>query len=181
MNGHAFVLSLDQLYRQRLPAAISTAEHLLEPAVHVSKSKRIMTVYDRGEVVCSTDVLIGKDDTGPKEVEGDLRTPEGDYRICFSGFSDMYRYELVLDYPNILDAERGLRDGIINQQVYSEIITAHKNNIPPPFLTKLGGQIMLHGGGLDRDPTKGCIAASNSFNEYLKSNVYYHTPVRIDP
>ena len=51
----------------------------------------------------------------------------------------------------------------------------------PPWNTKLGGEIMIHGGGTKRDWTEGCLALSDDDVEELYPLIPLGTPVEIRP
>lgn len=93
-----------------------------------------------------------------KVEEGDRRTPEGEFYIFSKNEKSEYYLSLGLSYPNAEDAERGLRDGLINREQYDQILSAIHKKIPPPQNTALGGQILIHGNGSQSDWTWGCIA-----------------------
>ncbi len=63
-----------------------------------------------------------------------------------------------MSYPNAEDAERGLRDGLINREQYDQIVNAVRRKIAPPQNTPLGGQIYIHRNGSQTDWTWGCVA-----------------------
>ena len=86
---------------------------------------------------------------------------------------------LGLSYPNAEDAERGLRDGLINEEQYNAIVEANKAGIQPPWNTPLGGAIEIHGdqgGG-----TSGCIAVTNDVMDILWEYCPLGVPVTVGP
>ena len=94
---------------------------------------------------------------GHKVRLGDRRTPEGWYRLSDRPWS-AFPYALTVSYPGPEDARRGLRDGLITQAQHAAIVAAARADRPPPMETKLGGRILLHGGGRSSDWTLGCVA-----------------------
>ena len=68
---------------------------------------------------------------------------------------------LGLSYPNVEDAERGLRDGLISRAQHDAIVKAIKRKPTPPQNTTLGGDIYIHGNGASSDWTWGCVALEN--------------------
>ena len=94
---------------------------------------------------------------GHKQRRGDLRTPEGLYRLSDRPWSS-YAHALTVHYPSASDAEWGLQEGLITRQERDEIVAAAKADRAPPMQTKLGGLIALHGGGNSVDWTLGCVA-----------------------
>lgn len=95
--------------------------------------------------------------SGHKVRLGDRRTPEGWYRLSDRPWS-AFSYALTVSYPGPEDARRGLRDGLITQAQHDAILAAARADVPPPMETKLGGRILLHGGGGFTDWTLGCVA-----------------------
>jgi L,D-peptidoglycan transpeptidase YkuD (ErfK/YbiS/YcfS/YnhG family) len=53
------------------------------------------------------------------------------------------------------------------QVEYDAIIEAINNDRLPPQNTALGGEIYIHGGGIDGNWTRGCIALTNEEMETL--------------
>jgi murein L,D-transpeptidase YafK len=71
--------------------------------VLVVKSERKLHLLSRGEPLKSYRVSLGKQPIGPKQREGDLRTPEGLYWIDWRKTSDKYQLSLHISYPNARD------------------------------------------------------------------------------
>jgi murein L,D-transpeptidase YafK len=92
-----------------------------------------------------------------------------------------YYLSLGISYPNVEDAERGFRDGLINKSQYDAIVRANTRKIAPPQYTKLGGLIYIHGHGARRDWTWGCVALENEDIKELFEAVAVGTPVKILP
>ena len=134
---------------------------LASPRVVVEKSKRRLLVYDGRELVKWYPVAVGAG-RGDKAREGDRCTPEGRFYICSHNPASRWTRSLGLSYPNIEDAERGLRDKLISRWEYSRIVDAIRRKQRPPWNTALGGEIMIHGGGSNRDWTQGCIGLDNA-------------------
>ena len=57
---------------------------------------------------------------------------------------------------------RGLANKLITQGEYDQIVEAIGKKQMPPQNTKLGGEIYIHGGGIQDDWTWGCIALDNA-------------------
>jgi hypothetical protein len=94
---------------------------------------------------------------GHKVRQGDRRTPEGWYPMSDRPWS-AFPHALTVHYPDARDAERGLRDGLVTQAQHDAILAAVKEGREPPSSTRLGGKILLHGGGGWTDWTLGCVA-----------------------
>lgn len=151
------------------------------PKAVVLKSERALTLYDGGVPVARMHVALGRDATGPKSREGDRRTPEGVYSVCVRNAESKYHLALGLNYPNIADAARGFAEGIIDQSQHDTIVGAIKNGQRPPWDTGMGGEIMIHGGGSNRDWTAGCIALDNDCMDFLWKFAPLGTEVEIKP
>ena len=105
---------------------------------------------------------------GPKEQQGDLKTPEGDYKIDWKQEQSRFHLALHVSYPNSADRAR-----------------ARERGVNP------GGSIMIHGleqkysylGALHRqfDWTDGCIAVTNAEIEEIWKLVPVGTRVEIRP
>jgi murein L,D-transpeptidase YafK len=104
-------------------------------------------------------VVVGKN-PADKHREGDLATPEGEFFICRKNPESQYHRFLGVSYPNVEDAERGLRDKLITQAEYDQIRDAIAQRRCPPWKTALGGEIGLHGPCPNVTWTHGCIAMS---------------------
>jgi murein L,D-transpeptidase YafK len=117
--------------------------------VLVVKSVRKLYLLRAGRVLRTFDVALGLVPNGPKQREGDFRTPEGKYFLEARNTDSDYFLSIKVSYPNEQDRARARAQGI-----------------------DPGGQIMIH--GLPNEPryaqrhyessdwTDGCIAVSNS-------------------
>ncbi|HTC51386.1 MAG TPA: L,D-transpeptidase family protein [Steroidobacteraceae bacterium] len=129
--------------------ASSGSEPLLADRVVVRKSERRMYLMHGDTVLRSYRVALGLNPVGPKEQEGDSRTPEGHYQLTRRNPHSEYFLSIQVSYPNDKDLQR-----------------ARRNRLTP------GGAIMIHGlpNELRREPTyyekrdwtDGCIAVSDS-------------------
>jgi lipoprotein-anchoring transpeptidase ErfK/SrfK len=132
---------------------------LSDPRVLVEKAGRRLTVYDGDRPVKAYRVDVGRS-PGDKHREGDMRTPEGTFYICVHNEHSKYTRSLGLSYPNIEDARRGLRDGLITRAQYNRIVEAIRDGRQPPWNTPLGGEIMIHGNSRNqpgKEWTAGCV------------------------
>jgi len=143
-----------------------------EVSIEIVKSKRILNIKMGDEIVKSYKVSLGNSDSRPKSYRGDSRTPEGIYYITNLNPNSKFYYFMGLSYPNMEDAERGLRENLITFDDYLRIREKIKNHETPPQNTALGGFVGIHGTqpylSYDEkdalqyvDWTKGCIALSN--------------------
>jgi murein L,D-transpeptidase YafK len=149
----------------------------------ISKSGRVLTAFDGGgAVLCEVPIGIGTAPDGTKEREGDRRTPEGDYFVCFKNPKSRFHLSLGLNYPNAADAARALAAGAISREEAEAIDAAAREVRQPLWKTALGGEIFIHGGlGDDKADTAGCIAITDAAIEALFPMVELGTPVRILP
>jgi murein L,D-transpeptidase YafK len=131
---------------------------LVAPQIVVSKSKRRLSLYSDGKLVRLYRVALGSSPVEDKVRQGDRRTPEGEFYIFLKNTKSAFYLSLGLSYPNIEDAERGLRDGLINRKQHDEIVSAIRRQARPPQNTRLGGDIFIHGNGSQGDWTWGCVA-----------------------
>lgn len=136
--------------------------------VVVDKSDRKLYLYKAGRVLREFDVSLGLVPNGPKQREGDFRTPEGKYMLdARNGNSDFF-LSIHVSYPNEADRARARAQGV-----------------------DPGGQIMIHGlpnqpkydlkRYLDTDWTDGCIAVSNSDMVDIWLMTRESTPIEIRP
>jgi murein L,D-transpeptidase YafK len=134
----------------------------------VLKSRRLLMVIRAGRVVAAWPVSLGGHPAGPKRMEGDGRTPEGDYFIDGRIPDSRFHLSLHLSYPNSADLAR-----------------AAARHVPP------GGDIAIHGrpdnyhsavaGEWPGDWTDGCVALDNDAIEALARLVDIGTSVAIRP
>lgn len=148
--------------------------------IYVSKMGSTVTLNRYSTVIGTWPAKLGRQSaTGDKVRQGDEITPSGKFYVCTMNDQSQYYRALGLSYPNIEDAERGLRDGLINQEQYQAIVDANKKGEKPPWDTPLGGAIEIHGeqgGG-----TAGCIAVTNEVMDTLWQYCSVGVPVTVGP
>lgn len=145
-----------------LPAA-ARADRVL-----VLKSERALVLLRDGKPLKRYRIALGRDPQGPKQRQGDSRTPEGRYRVDARNSASRFHLALHISYPDAADRRRARRKGV------------------PP-----GGDIMIHGmrngfgwiGTLHRlvDWTDGCIAVTDREMDEIWRAVPVGTPVEIRP
>ena len=112
-------------------------------SVQVQKSARKMYLLHGDQVLESYDVALGFAPQGPKQFEGDGRTPEGSYLINRRKPDSDYYLSLGISYPNDADRAAALAAG-----------------------QSPGGDIFIHGRPqrpvTRPDWTWGCIAVTNA-------------------
>lgn len=154
---------------------------LEDPRIVVLKSKRQLKLYSAGSLVRTYKVGLGLNPVDDKKRQGDRATPEGEFYIFTKNGKSAYYLSLGISYPNVEDAERGLRDGLISRAQYDVIVKAIKRKASPPQNTALGGDIYIHGNGASSDWTWGCVALENEDIRELYDAVSVGTPVTIKP
>ncbi|HHB12508.1 MAG TPA: hypothetical protein ENK62_04850 [Chromatiales bacterium] len=136
--------------------------------VVVHKAAREMLLLSGERVVRRYPISLGPHPLGPKEREGDGRTPEGRYVLDWKHPDSRYHKAIHISYPNAEDRRRAREAGV-----------------------SPGGDIMIHGlpegvGRLiywkkGRDWTNGCIAVSNEAMDEIWALVPVNTPIEILP
>ena len=156
------------------------------------KSHYTLTLY-KGDIPIKTyHAVFGKGyRDGDKQIMGDKRTPEGEFYICTMSDSKRFYKFMGLSYPGLKHAERGLRSSIITPDEYALIKKALAERQQPPWDTRLGGAVGIHGRTLDdgglpqalsrQNWTDGCIALNNSDVDEIYSAVSIGTPVTVLP
>lgn len=141
-------------------------------ALLVSKQHRRMWAFMNGNSIKSYHVSIGQNPLGAKEIEGDMKTPEGTYRITSKNPQSKYYKALEISYPEKKDLARARELG-----------------------ASPGGDVMLHGLPVDtpekrfaiyknsttRAWTRGCVAVENEEIDELYPKVSVGTPIVICP
>ncbi|WP_147565641.1 L,D-transpeptidase family protein [Clostridium tyrobutyricum] len=148
-------------------------------SISIYKSKKIMELYADKKLIGRFKIGLGRQIEGKKEREGDNKTPEGSYYVCYINTNSKYKYFFGISYPNIKDAENGLNKNLINKITYNKIKDAIDEKISPPWHTPLGGEIGIHGGGTKYDWTYGCIAMSDEDIYKAKEYIRLGTSVNI--
>src|SRR6185295_3439654 len=146
---------------QPLPQRTALKLPLKNPKIVVTKSKRRLELYSDGAVVRTYKVGLGLNPVPDKVRQGDRATPEGDFYVFTKNDKSAFYLSLGISYPNIEDAERGLRDKLISRAQHNAIVKAIKRKTTPPQNTALGGDIYIHGNGSSSDWTWGCVALEN--------------------
>ncbi len=147
--------------------------------IKIYKSDRKLELWERNHCIHKFRVGLGFSPEGNKIREGDGRTPEGQYYICTKNQQSRFTLFLGLSYPNIKDADRGLKHGLINEEEYNKIKKAIEQKKRPDWSTQLGGKIGIHGKGSLFDWTAGCISLDDKDIKTLWTCVELGTPVVI--
>jgi len=147
--------------------------------IQINKTTKNLKLILNKEIILDTQIGIGKNHIGTKETEGDLKTPQGRYRICVKNPNSAYYLSLGLNYPNVEDAQRGLDNNIIDNHQFDKIVQAHQNNEIPPWDTPLGGAIYIHGHLEKKDWTEGCIRLNEGDMKTLYDAAFIGLEVQI--
>lgn len=134
-----------------VPAELGQHERVLV----VDKTKARAQLFQNGALARFYEIGLSQA-AGRKEKEGDLKMPEGQYRVVeklhgpFDSSKDWSKAYLGtrwlrLDYPNVVDAARGLKAGLIKQAEFDAIAAATRQGKATPANTALGGGIGIHG------------------------------------
>ena len=159
----------------------NTLSNMENPHILVKKNARTLQIFDGQTLIKTYKISLGFKPVGDKEIEGDGKTPEGDFYIYFKNEQSAFYLSLGVSYPNIEDANRGLKENLISQLEYDEIVKANNEKTMPPQKTKLGGEIFIHGGGCDTDWTAGCMALTNEEMKEIFNFIPLGTDVKIIP
>lgn len=144
--------------------------------VVVRKQARRLQLFERGRAFTLDDqpacwrVGLGGQPVGDKVARGDNRTPEGWYDTSDKPWSNFYG-AIAVHYPNGDDAARGRRAGLIDDAQEAAIREALAAGRKPPQSTRLGGEILIHGGGGASDWTLGCVAMADEDLDLLRASL----------
>jgi murein L,D-transpeptidase YafK len=146
----------------------TTAPPLHADKIVILKSAHSMSLLNGGKTFKTYKVALGSVPVGPKRIEGDHKTPEGDYIIDAKNSHSQFHLSLHISYPSAADQQRARSLG-----------------------SRPGGAIMIHGlaapfaylGPLHRqtDWTDGCVAVTNAEIEEIWKLVPVGTRVEIRP
>jgi L,D-transpeptidase catalytic domain len=136
--------------------------------VVVHKSARRLELYRNGVLLKSYTVSLGRHPNGPKQQQGDGKTPEGEYRLDYRKADSSFHRALHISYPGPGD-----------------IVFARTRGIDP------GGSVMIHGmknglGWLGRlhvtvDWTDGCVAVTDEEMDEIWRAVPDGTKILLKP
>ncbi len=179
--------------------AVATADDgfrgIRDTRIVINKGAQTLELHRNGDKVAVYRVCLGGDPRGPKRITGDGKTPEGDYFVCTKSTASHYCRFLGISYPGRKDAQVAFEQGLISRDTRDAIISRVANGQPPPWNTKLGGWVGIHGYPTDEfrklwvvlfypkphNWTDGCVAMWNFEIEDLFSQVFVGTPITILP
>lgn len=138
--------------------------------VLVDKSEHTLTAMAKGKPIATFKAGFGVYPDGPKQRQGDRKTPEGKYVLDYKNENSAFFRAIHISYPNADDRRRARRGG------YNP-----------------GGDIMVHGQPSDprlvhavarwpnNDWTDGCISLDNSDMKKFWDMVRVPVPIEIRP
>ncbi len=142
-----------------------------EATIVVFKEARRLGLYRKGGRIGCWPVGLGSGyPAGHKQQRGDMRTPEGWYQTSDKPWSSFYA-AIAVHYPEVADAQRGVAKKWITPAQRDAIVAALKEGKKPLQTTKLGGEILIHGGGGSTDWTLGCIALDDEHIDALRQDL----------
>ena len=129
----------------------------------VNKGARKMYLLHNQTVLKQYEIDLGFTPLGDKKIEGDGKTPEGQYIIDRRNPNSKFHLSLGISYPNAADVAEAKRLG-----------------------KSPGGEIFIHGSPNpfkrgQEDWTWGCIAVTNREMEDVYAMVRNGTPIQINP
>jgi murein L,D-transpeptidase YafK len=127
-----------------------------------------MTLYRGDKVLAKYKVALGRGPKGPKERQGDHKTPEGQYFIDSKNAHSRFQLALHISYPNARDRSRAALERV-NPGGDVEI-----HGLPSAFAFFGSFQSFI-------DWTDGCIAVSDAEIEEIWKLVPVGTKVEILP
>lgn len=162
--------------------------------VVVLKSQRTLQLFDGPTLLKTYGVALGPRPSGHKQKRGDGRTPEGEYFVCTrNAKTSAFHIFLGLSYPALPDATRGLKSKSITPRQAQLIRSRQASRSAPPWNTKLGGWVGIHGGGdapfasrvmskrNSMDWTAGCVAVTDREIEEISAALKVGARVSIRP
>jgi murein L,D-transpeptidase YafK len=135
-------------------------------SIVVHKAERTLEAYSTSKKIKTYSIALGKQPIGKKQLEGDMKTPEGLYFINARSAVSQFHKNLNISYPNADDSK------------YAASLQK-----------SAGGEIKIHGlpNGFNEkkythsDWTLGCIAVTNSEIDELYKYVKKDCPILLLP
>jgi murein L,D-transpeptidase YafK len=163
LSRYWFVLTVLLCLSLGLLAQTKTPDRIL-----IEKSARTLKLMRGSEILKTYQVALGTQPIGPKERQGDHRTPEGIYVVDAKNPHSQFYRALHISYPNPADREHARR-----------------------LRASPGGDVEIHGLGKSygwigaghrmKDWTDGCVAVTNEEIDEIFSSVAVGTRIEIRP
>ena len=146
---------------------LSACDIIKDNYVVVRKSKRNTALCKQGALVRNFRSGLGSMPVGPKEKQGDGRTPEGVFYVPRIVPESAYHRALIISYPTPAIAEKGFAAQLITTAQRLQILRAYAACVEPPQKTALGGELAISGNGPDapgsgKDWTIGSVALDDA-------------------
>lgn len=143
------------------------------PYIIINKSDFELKVYDDEGWYATYPVVLGSKNLGDKMVEGDRKTPEGNYRIASKRPHEKWDKMMLIDFPTKADIDK------FNERKAQGLI---------PRGARIGGGIGIHGTWPRDDMavdymqqwTNGCISLKNDEVDELYDMIPVGTKVTIN-
>lgn len=163
MKRRTFGLGLVALALSACASKFRTYRGPAVTGIVVNKSSSMMYLLNERDVLKAYKVNFGFAPAGPKQFEGDGKTPEGAYFINRRNPNSAFHLSLGISYPNEADVEFAQAQG-----------------------KRPGGDIFIHGqpntdkkASRQKNWTAGCIAVKNREIEDIYAMVRDGTPITI--
>jgi murein L,D-transpeptidase YafK len=137
-------------------------------SILIIKHQRCLQLLSGKDIIKTFSIALGSNPLGPKEFEGDGKTPEGIYEIYHKSEQSEYYKSLGISYPNEKEKSFAEKMGKL-----------------------AGGQIRIHGykssfeGDQEHEKTKnwtaGCIALTNAEMDEIYDWIKVGTKIIIQP
>jgi len=160
------ILMISALFHLWLCLDKAQANPMKADKVVVVKSERLLMLLNKGKILKTYTVALGKNPTGRKTCQGDRKTPEGLYVLDRRNARSRYYRSLHISYPNAQDLQNARDLGV-----------------------SAGSDVMIHGIPAFYNPEKlqktdwthGCIAVTNSEIDEIWQLVPDGIPIEIKP
>ena len=139
----------------------------------ISKKSYELKVYDDQGWYATYPCVFGSNDLRDKFMQGDKRTPEGNFKVVLKKNNSKWKFELLLNYPN--------------EQSYKKFVERKSEGLIPGT-AQIGGGIAIHATRPQEEWTvdyyqnwtDGCISLKYSEAADLYSYIPVGTPVTIE-
>lgn len=163
--------------------------------IKVYKQERLMRAYYKDELVREYRIALSISHNipgfrmGPKRLRGDMRTPEGSYKIIKKRQRTQYPLSLLINYPNKKDLAWGKKNGKTEWEL-GDMILIHgfpyrPTKVVRDFVTKIGADVETVDEWLRAyfypyfDWTSGCIGITDEQMKELFEAVEVGTKIEI--